>query len=107
MTDAETETTFRFDHEERVLWACTTDPHAARRWKAAGYSVAVKGTVRGEAHSWEAKIPADHPNWRNEWRQCVVKAIPAWPSCFVSGVQAPSAEGDPPISESGVEPGVE
>lgn len=104
MTDAEIETTFRFDYEERVLWACTTSGKTAVRWKRAGYPVTVKGTVRGEAHSWEVKIPADHRNWRNEWRQLVVKAIPSWPSFWSnSGVQAPAAEGDPPISDSAVE----
>jgi hypothetical protein len=92
MSESETETTFRFDHEERVLWACTTDAATARRWQKHGLPVAVKGTVNGEPNSWAFRLQATESLWRQKWRQVFVWAIPpGWASHFSYGGSAPSS----------------
>jgi hypothetical protein len=56
-TKAEQETLFRFDCEERVLWASTTTPWVARRWSRARMPVTVLSRYEdGTPASWEAKL---------------------------------------------------
>jgi hypothetical protein len=56
-TKAEQETLFRFDEEEHVLWASTTTPRVAMRWRRAGYPLAVIGRYPdGAACSWEVEL---------------------------------------------------
>src|SRR5262245_65274843 len=57
-TRAEQETLFRFDCEERVLWASTTTPYVARRWPRARIPVVVLSRYPdGTAATWVAKLP--------------------------------------------------
>lgn len=56
-TKAEQETLFRFDCEERVLWATTTTPWVARRWTRARVPLVVLSRYPdGTSASWEAKL---------------------------------------------------
>jgi len=56
-TKAEQETLFRFDCEERVLWATTTTPWVARRWARARVPVVVLSRYQdGTPASWAAKL---------------------------------------------------
>jgi hypothetical protein len=57
-TKAEQETLFRFDCEERVLWASTTTPWVARRWQRARVPLVVLSRYPdGTPATWEAKLP--------------------------------------------------
>jgi hypothetical protein len=56
-TKAEQESLFRFDCEERVLWASTTTPWVARRWSRAKVPLVVLSRYPdGTPASWEAKL---------------------------------------------------
>jgi hypothetical protein len=84
-TAAEQETTLRFDEEERVLWACTTTPRVADRWRKAGYDVRVIGTDRaGTPESWEAKLP--WTGQRRLWMRLIGLSISQWKANPRSGV---------------------
>lgn len=57
-TKAEQETLFRFDCEERVLWASTTSQSVARRWTRARIPLVVLSRyLDGTPATWEAKLP--------------------------------------------------
>jgi hypothetical protein len=76
-TAAEQETTFRFDEEERVLWACTTTPRVAARWQKAAYDMRVLGTDRdGTPHSWEVKLP--WTGQRTPWVRLMRLSLSQW-----------------------------
>lgn len=77
MTQAEIETTFRFDHEERVLWACTTSAATAKLWERARFPVEVLSRTRaGTPRSWAMKLDRGRPTWRNRWGRAFAEAIP-------------------------------
>lgn len=76
MTRAETETTFRWDNEERTLWAGTTDPFVAERWRRLGFATQAIGHVQGEAVSWEIRLP--HAKSKRPWISIFSVAIPHW-----------------------------
>ena len=80
-TRAEQEVTFRWDQEERVLWAGTTTPWVAAKWARHGQPVAVLSRERdGTPCSWEVKIP-----WtgsKRTWLRCFSQAV------FSSGASA-------------------
>lgn len=65
MTKAETETTIRWDDEERVLWLGTTSAAVVRAWAKAGIPARVLGLVNGQPRSWEARVPMTR---RFPWR---------------------------------------
>lgn len=74
MSQAEVETIFRFDHEERVLWACTASDATARRWERAGLPVRVLGrTRRGASRTWAVQLDCGS---RSRWLRCFSEAIP-------------------------------
>jgi hypothetical protein len=94
-TLAEQETTFRFDEEERVLWAGTTTPRVAARWRRARFPVTVLSRDRdGAACSWEVKLP-----WRGNtrpWSRLFRLGMSRWMPNAAS--VAPSrAEDDPQV----------
>jgi hypothetical protein len=83
-TPREQETTFRFDEEERVLWAATTTPRVAARWQKAGYDVRVIGTGRaGTPQSWEVKLP--WTGQRRPWVRLIGLSISQWKANTHSG----------------------
>jgi len=55
---AEQEVTFRWDQEERVLWAGTTTPWVAAKWTRKGHAVTVLSREKnGMPCSWEVRLP--------------------------------------------------
>ena len=71
---AEQEVTFRWDMEERVLWAGTTTPWVAAKWERNGQPVRILSHDRdGEPCSWEVKLP-----WlgsKRHWLRCFPQAV--------------------------------
>jgi hypothetical protein len=83
-TAAEQETTFRFDEEERLLWAGTTTPRVAARWEKEDYDVRVIGTDRaGTPESWEVKLP--WTGQRRHWLRLMGLSISQWKANTRSG----------------------
>jgi hypothetical protein len=73
----EQETTFRWDEAERVLWAGTTAPRVAARWRRDGHPVVVIGQEHdGTPCSWEVKVP--WTGQRRPWLRLIGQAISQW-----------------------------
>jgi hypothetical protein len=74
-TRAEQEVTYRWDQEERVLWAGTTVPWIAAKWARSGFAVRILSyDPGGNACSWEVKSP-----WtgsRRPWSRLFQDALP-------------------------------
>ena len=91
-TAAEQEVTFRFDQEEQILWAGTTTPRVATRWRAAAYPVVCIGRERdGTECSWEVKLP-----WtgsKRPWTRLFSLSVSRWRSAD------DAADGKPPEDE--------
>jgi hypothetical protein len=89
---AEQEVTFRWDQEEQVLWAGTTTPRVAIRWRKASYAVVCIGRDRdGTECSWEVKLP-----WtgsKRPWTRLFSLAVSRW--CSADD----AADGKPPEDE--------
>jgi hypothetical protein len=80
---AETETIFRWDLEERVLWACTTDKRVKTRWIQSKFPVQVLSKTReGKARSWTVKLPY------TEQARKRGKTTNRWPRCFQDAVKS-------------------
>jgi hypothetical protein len=74
-TKAEQEILFRFDCEERVLWATTTAQWVARRWTRARVPLAVLSRYPdGTAASWAAKLP--WTGHKTAWLRLVSLSLP-------------------------------
>jgi hypothetical protein len=75
-TLAEQESTFRWDQEERVLYAGTTVPWQAAKWARSGFEVRVLSYDQdGHPCSWEVRLP-----WtgsRRQWSRLFQDALPA------------------------------
>jgi len=98
---AEQEVTFRWDQEERVLWAGTTTPWVAARWTRHGQPVTVLSRERdGTPCSWEVKLP-----WtgrRRAWSQVFQQALSLSSSrTGTPAVTNPAGEDDPQPSDAG------
>jgi hypothetical protein len=76
-TRAEQETCFRFDEEEHVLWASTTTPRVATRWRRAGYALrVVSAYADGTPATWEVRLP-----WlrrRDPWLRILRLGLSNW-----------------------------
>jgi hypothetical protein len=74
-TKAEQETLFRFDCDERVLWATTTTPSVARRWLRAHIPLVILSRYPdGTAATWEARL-----TWtgrKTAWLRLVSLSLP-------------------------------
>jgi hypothetical protein len=83
-TLAEQEVTFRWDQEERILWAGTTTPWVAAKWERNGQPVTVLSHERdGTPCSWEVKLP-----WtgrRREWSRLFQQALSSSSSATGTG----------------------
>lgn len=72
MSRAEIETLFRWDHEEQVLWGCTTHSATARRWEQKlALPVVVLHRIDGAPVSWEIKLAYDRRLWGKAMRHAV------------------------------------
>ena len=94
-TLAEQEVTFRWDQEERVLWAGTTTPWVAAKWARKGHPIRVLSQERdGTPCTWEVKIP-----WtgsRRPWLAVFRDALSPSSAPAHEGTSTdPSAEDDP------------
>ena len=76
-TLAEQETLFRFDREEKVLWANTTHPGTAEKWAAKGHAVVVIGTAAGTPSSWALRLPFTK---RGDWIRLFSLSVPGFQS---------------------------
>lgn len=76
LTAAEVETTFRWDDEDRSLWASTTRKQTAARWKRMGFPVEVLGRKGEEERSWGVKVPWD--GTKRSWTRLFSASIPQY-----------------------------
>jgi hypothetical protein len=99
-TKAEQETLFRFDCEERVLWASTTTPWVARRWNRAKVPLVVLSRhPDGTPATWEARLP-----WtgsRKPWTRLFQQSL--FPARSSANLPSPSRSSAPDGLRAGVE----
>ena len=72
---AEQETLFRWDREEKVLWANTTHPGTAARWTEKGHIVTVIGYEGRKATSWAVRLPFTK---RGAWIRLFSLSVPSF-----------------------------
>ena len=97
-TLAEQEVTFRWDQEERVLWAGTTTPWVAAKWARHGLPVEMLSHERdGTPCSWEVKLP-----WtgsRRPWTAVFRNALPSPLRHALDATSSDSSAGDDPEAD--------
>lgn len=85
---AEQETIFRWDRQEKVLWANTTAPRTAEKWTRRGYDVRVIGHVDGISASWAVRLPFTQ---RRAWIRLFGLSVPS----FTTDEEADGESADP------------